>query len=157
VGTLQLSDGGISRRGQGRGPGTGNDMASLFSAADARHNHLRRLVTQWFTVKAANDLVPRVVEVTNQLVDVMERSGPPADLFEDYAIQTPMTVICELLGVPREDEPQVRQWVRVLSSIETLPEESRAQRRRIAQYLLPLVEQERELPRAALAPARTRL
>ena len=105
------------------------------------------LVTRWFSVKTANELAPRVVEVTNKLVDAMERSGPPADLFEDYAIKTPMTVICELLGVPREDEPQFRQWARVLFSVETLPEEARAQRMQMVQYLLPLVEQERKQPR----------
>jgi cytochrome P450 len=146
VGTVQLSDGDIPRRGRGRGPGAGTEMASLFSVSDARHNHMRRLVTQWFTVKAANELAPRVVEVTNQLVDAMERSGPPADLFEDYAIKTPMTVICELLGVPRQDEPQFRQWARVLFSVETLPEEARAQRGQMVQYLLPLIEQERKQP-----------
>lgn len=147
VGVVQLSDGEVPRRGRGRGPGGGNEMASLFSVSDARHNHMRRLVTRWFSVKAANELAPRVVEVTNALVDAMERSGPPADLFEDYAIKTPMTVICELLGVPREDEPQFRQWARVLFSVETLPEEARAQRMQMVQYLLPLVEQERKQPR----------
>lgn len=146
-GIIQASDGDLPRRGRGRGPGQGNEMASLFSVSDARHNQIRRLVTQWFTVKASNALAPRVVEVTNELIDAMERSGPPADLFEDYAIKTPMTVICELLGVPREDEPQFRQWARVLFSIETLPEEARAQREQMVQYLLPLAEQERKQPR----------
>ncbi|HEY7418409.1 MAG TPA: cytochrome P450, partial [Ktedonobacteraceae bacterium] len=146
-GTVQVSDGDIPRRGRGRGPGGGSEMPSLFSVSDARHNHMRRLVTQWFTVKASNELAPRVVEVTNELVDAMERSGPPADLFEDYAIKTPMAVICELLGVPRQDEPQFRQWARVLFSIETLPEEARVQRGQMVQYLLPLVEQERQHPR----------
>jgi len=147
VGTVQISDGDIPRRGRGRGPGTGNEMASLFSVSDARHNQIRRLVTQWFTVKTANALAPRVVEVTNDLVDTMERKGPPADLFEDYAIKTPMTVICELLGVPSEDEPLFRQWARVLFSIETLPEEASAQRREMVQYLLPLMEEEQKQPR----------
>lgn len=146
VGTVQISDGDLPRRGRGRGPGMGNEMASLFSVSDARHNQIRRLVTQWFTVKAANTLAPRVVEVTNELIDAMERSGPPADLFEDYAIKTPMTVICELLGVPREDEPQFRQWARVLFSLETLPEEAAAQRKLMVQYLLPLIEQEQKQP-----------
>ena len=147
VGTVQISDGELPRRGRGRGPGAGNEMASLFSVSAARHNQIRRLVTQWFTVKAANALAPRVVEVTNELVDAMERSGPPADLFDDYAIKTPMTVICELLGVPAQDEPQFRQWARVLFSVETLPEESAAQRKQMVQYLLPLIEQERKQPR----------
>jgi cytochrome P450 len=95
-GIIQESDGDFPRRGRGRGPGAGNEMPSLFSVSDARHNHMRRLVTQWFTVKRANELAPRVAEVTNALVDAMERSGPPADLFEDYAIKTPMTVIYQL-------------------------------------------------------------
>jgi cytochrome P450 len=56
----------------------------------------------------------------------MERKGPPADLFEDYAIQTPMTVICEMLGVPREDEPLFRQWGRVAVSLTVTAEERQA-------------------------------
>ena len=147
VGVVQLSDGEVPRRGRGRGLTGGNGMASLFSVSDARHNHMRRLVTGWFSVKTANKLAPRVVEVTNALVDAMERSGPPADLFENYAIKTPMTVICELLGVPPEDEPQFRQWARVLFSVETPPEEARAQGTQMVQYLLPLVEQEQKQPR----------
>ena len=145
-GVVQASDGDIPRIGRGRGPAVAIEMASLFSVPDARHNQIRRLSTQWFTVHAANELAPRVVEVTNELVDAMERSGPPADLFEDYAIKIPMTVICELLGVPRQDEPQFREWARALFSTETLPEEAREQRRQIVQYLLPLIEQERQQP-----------
>lgn len=147
VGTVQFSDGDIPRRGRGRGPGAGNEMASLFTVSDARHNQIRRVVTRWFTVKTANALASRVTEVTNELVDAMERSGPPADLFEVYAIKTPMTVICELLGVPQQDEPQFRQWARVLFSVETLLEEAREQRKQMVQYLLPLIEQERKQPR----------
>jgi cytochrome P450 len=146
VGTVQISDGDIPRRGRGRGPGSGTEMASLFTVSDARHNQIRRVVTQWFTVKAANALAPRVGDVTNELIDAMERSGPPADLFEDYAIKTPMTVICELLGVPREDEPEFRQWARVLFSVETLPEEAAAQRKHMVQYLLPLIQKEQKQP-----------
>ncbi len=122
-------------------------MASLFSVSDARHNQTRRLVTQAFTVKHANALAPRVVEVTNALVDAMERSGPPADLFEDYAIQTPMTVICELLGVPRQDEHLFRHWGRGFVSTTIQPEEQRAQMAQMATYMLPLIEQERAQPR----------
>jgi cytochrome P450 len=147
VGIVQISDGDIPRRGRGRGPGVGSEMASLFSVPDTRHNQIRRVVTQWVTVKAANTLAHRVAEVTNELVDAMERSGPPADLFEDYAVKTPMAVICELLGVPRQDEPQFRQWARVFSSVETLPEEVRAQQKQMVQYLLALIQQERKLPR----------
>lgn len=57
-----------------------------------------------------------------------------------------MTVICDLSGVPQQDEPQFRQWAQVLFSVETLPKEARAQQKLMLQYLLPLVEQERTSP-----------
>ncbi|MDQ2902859.1 MAG: hypothetical protein M3Y81_04825 [Chloroflexota bacterium] len=57
-----------------------------------------------------------MVELTNTLVNAMEQSGPPADLFEDYALQTPMAVICEMLGVPGKDELQFRQWGNAMMS-----------------------------------------
>jgi cytochrome P450 len=123
---IQASDGEVPRREAGSVVGSGGDTPSLFSVSDARHDQTRRLVTQAFTVKAANDLAPRVEEVTHALIDAMERKGPPADLFEDYAIQTPMTVICEMLGVPREDEPLFRQWGRVAVSLTVTAEERQA-------------------------------
>jgi len=146
IGMVQASDGDIPRREAGAVVGSGTDQASLFSVSNARHNQIRRLVTQAFTVKSANDLAPRVVEVTNELVDAMERSGPPADLFEDYAIQTPMTVICEMLGIPQEHEHQFRQWAREMFKTTTPPKERQAQMRQMVAYLLPLIEQERKQP-----------
>jgi cytochrome P450 len=143
---VQAADGDIPRREAGAVVGSGTEQAGLFSVSDARHNQIRRLVTQAFTVKAANDLAPRVVAVTNALVDAMQRSGPPADLFEDYAIQTPMTVICEMLGIPLEHEHQFRQWAREMFKTTTPPKEMQAQMRQMVAYLLPLIEQERKQP-----------
>ena len=145
-GIIQTSDGDVPRREENLVVGSGGETASLFSVSDARHNQTRRLVTQAFTVKAANALAPRVVAVTNALVDAMERSGPPADLFEDYAIQTPMTVICEMLGVPSKDELQFRQWGKTIVSTTVSVEEYQAQMRQMSAYLLPLIEQERKQP-----------
>ena len=145
-GIIQASDGDVPRREAGRVVGSGDERPSLFSVSDARHNQTRRLVTQAFTVRAATDLAPRVVDVTHALIDGMERTGPPADLFEDYAIQTPMTVICEVLGVSREDEPLFRQWGRAVVSLTTTDEERQANWQQIVAYMLPLVEQERQHP-----------
>jgi cytochrome P450 len=59
-GIVQVSDGDVPRWGRGRTPGQATEMASLFSVPDARHNQVRRLVTQAFTVKAASALAPLV-------------------------------------------------------------------------------------------------
>ena len=125
----------------------GTEEGSLFTVSDARHNKIRRLVTQAFTVKHANEVRPRVVDVTNELIDAIERKGPPADLFEDYAIQTPMTVICELLGVPRKDEALFREWGHSIVSTTALTQDEKdAMRKKITNYIIPIIEQEQEHP-----------
>ncbi|GER90036.1 hypothetical protein KDW_41980 [Dictyobacter vulcani] len=146
-GIIQAADGDVPRVEAGMVIGSGDGDSTLFSASDARHNQIRRLVTQAFTVKFANELAPGVVDVTNKLIDAMERSGPPADLFENYAIQTPMAVICDMLGVPAKDEQQFRQWAKTIISTTIAPEELQAQRMQMVQYMLPLIEQERQQPR----------
>lgn len=122
------------------------DGASLFTVTPERHNRIRRLVTQAFTVKHANEMRPGVIALTNRLIDEIERKGPPADLCEDYAIKTPMAVICTLLGVPYEDEKLFRQWARNLLSLTVTAEERRGHWMNMVQYIMPLIEKERANP-----------
>ncbi len=119
---------------------------SLFTVTPERHNQIRRLVTQAFTVKRANEMRPGVVALTNRLIDEMERKGPPADLYEDYAIRTPMVVICELLGIPYEDEKLFREWGRDLLSRTATAEEQQERWQKMVQYITPLIEKEQTNP-----------
>ena len=140
---ILLSDGDVPRNEPGRV--TGTNEGSLFSLSDARHNKIRRLVTQAFTVKHANEVRPRVEDVTNELIDAIERKGAPADLYEDYAIQTPMTVICELLGVPREDEALFREWGHAIVATTSLTQEEKdAMRQKMTEYIMPIIQKEQE-------------
>jgi len=76
----------------------------------------------------------------------MEHKGPPADLYEDYAIKTPMSVICELLGIPYEDEKLFREWGRDLLSRTATAEEQQERWHKMVQYIMPLIEKERANP-----------
>ncbi len=143
-GMILPSDGDVPRSEAGRVVGATED--SLFTVTPERHNKIRRLVTQAFTVKRANEMRPRVIEVTNALIDEIERKGPPADLFEDYAIKTPMAVICELLGVPPEDEKLFRKWARDLFSNKISDEEQKERTQKMGHYLYPLIEKEHANP-----------
>jgi cytochrome P450 len=140
-GAILASDGDVPRLEAGRVTGTeeGSEIATLFTVSDARHNKLRRVIGPAFTVPAANKLRPRVVEVTNALVNAIESSGPPADLFEDYAIQVPMTVLCDMLGVPREEEHLYRESARAIISTTASAEEKMAQAMKLMQYLAPII------------------
>ncbi|MFC9701577.1 cytochrome P450 [Streptomyces sp. NPDC056943] len=79
-------------------------------AADAPdHTRLRRLVTGVFTGRRVEALRPRIERLTGELADAMEPAGR-ADLVDAYAFPLPITVICELLGVPAEDRDTFRNW-----------------------------------------------
>ncbi len=143
--TLKLADGDVPRFQPGRPQGV--EEGSLFSVSDARHNRMRRLVTRSFTLKQANAMRPHVEAVTNELIDAMERKGSPADLLDDYAVQTPMTVICELLGVSRKDEALFRQWGRVIVSTTSLTQQEKDDLRdRVFQHIRPIMQKALEEP-----------
>src|SRR5258707_763322 len=93
---IRYSDGKLPRMEEGDIIGaSAQDEGGLFTVSDARHHQIRRLVTRVFTVQHAQSLIPRVTEVTNELLDSLIAKGAPGDLYEEYAIQTPMAVIRE--------------------------------------------------------------
>jgi cytochrome P450 len=57
-----------------------------------------------------------------------------------------MTVICELLGVPRDDRPQVRAWSEALVESEGLTEQVRVDIAAFSDYLHGLFEEKRRQP-----------
>ena len=78
------------------------------------HQRLRKLVSRGFTVRRVSDLRPRVEEITAGLLDTL---ADPADLMAEFAYPLPITVICELVGVPVADRPAWREWGATLSSM----------------------------------------
>ncbi|MCX4984406.1 cytochrome P450 [Streptomyces sp. NBC_00572] len=81
----------------------------LLSADAPDHTRLRRLVTGEFTGRRVEALRPRIERLTADLVDAMEPAGR-ADLVDAFAYPLPITVICELLGVPSADRDTFRRW-----------------------------------------------
>jgi cytochrome P450 len=76
-----------------------------------RHTRLRKLVAREFTPRRVEALRPRVQEITDGLLDAMvSRPDGWADLIEALAFPLPITVICELLGVPDLDRASFRAW-----------------------------------------------
>ena len=48
-------------------------------------------------------LIPRIEQIVEQQLDVMQETGSPVDLVETFAMPIPSLVICELLDVPYPD------------------------------------------------------
>jgi cytochrome P450 len=78
-----------------------------------RHTRLRKLVAREFTPRRIEALRPRVQQITDELLDAALPLGR-ADLIESFAFPLPITVICELLGVPDLDRTAFSGWTRRL-------------------------------------------
>lgn len=71
------------------------------------HNRLRSLVHQAFTPRRVEELRGRVQTITNDLIAKARAKGE-FDLVESLAAPLPMTVICEMLGVPEDERARFR-------------------------------------------------
>jgi nocardicin N-oxygenase len=119
----------------------------LFTMDPPEHTRLRKLVSREFTARRVHNLRPRIQELTDDLLDKMEKLSPPADLNTELAVPLPVMVICELLGVPFEDRDRFRAWSDAFVSLTShTPEESLAQRKSMVEYLAALVQRKREEP-----------
>ncbi|MGW4912055.1 cytochrome P450 family protein [Streptomyces sp. NPDC004270] len=84
-------------------------MTHLLNIDPPDHTRLRRLVSKAFTPRRVADFVPRVQELTDRLIDGFADRGE-ADLIHEFAFPLPIYAICDLLGVPREDQDDFRDW-----------------------------------------------
>jgi cytochrome P450 len=75
-----------------------------------RHDDLRKLVSRAFTPRRVSALDARVRELCRELLEPL--SGRPTfDYLEDFAARIPAMVIGALMGVPNEDQDQMRRWI----------------------------------------------
>ena len=74
------------------------------------HTRLRKLVSQAFTPRRIERLRDRIQVVCDELLEAASRT-PSFDLVRDYALPIPLTVIAELLGIPKEDRRRFHNLV----------------------------------------------
>lgn len=79
------------------------DPGGLGFSDPPHHTKLRRALTPEFTMRRLSRLVPRIEQIVEQQLDVMQSAGSPVDLVETFAMPIPSLVICELLDVPYPD------------------------------------------------------
>ncbi len=120
------------------------------------HTRLRRLVSKAFLPKVVNALQPDITELVDGLLDRVAEQGR-FDVVADLAYPLPVAVICRLLGVPLDDEPQFSQASALLAqaldpfvaSADERPviiEERMQAGRWLRTYLRGLIEQRRSRP-----------
>ncbi len=78
------------------------------------HTRLRRLVGKAFAPKVVNALQPDVAALVAALLDTIAEKSR-CNIVDDFAYPLPVAVICRLLGVPLEDEPEFGRASAVLA------------------------------------------
>ncbi|MGW2169223.1 cytochrome P450 family protein [Streptomyces sp. NPDC001705] len=82
---------------------------TMLASDPPQHARLRKLVTKAFTTGAVAELRPFIARVTDELLDQWP-ANEPFDFVAGLAVPLPVVVICELLGVPQADRPDVQRW-----------------------------------------------
>jgi cytochrome P450 len=90
---------------------------SMLGMDEPDHSRLRGIVDEAFRRRAILDMEPRIFAIADALVAELFADGSPADLVERYARKLPLSVICELLGLPAADRPRFIAWANSLTRL----------------------------------------
>ncbi|MGW7411703.1 cytochrome P450 family protein [Streptomyces sp. NPDC054863] len=119
---------------------------NMFRSDEPDHGRLRKLVTREFTVRRINALRPRIQQITEDLLEKFAATGG-GDLVAALARPLPLTVMCELLGVPEEDRTDFQTWSQhVVESDPAFAERNAASYRSLFGCVRSLVRRRRDEP-----------
>ncbi|GAA2446714.1 cytochrome P450 [Actinomadura vinacea] len=110
------------------------------------HTRWRRLVAKAFTARRVERMRPGIQAVVDRLVGAMIEQGPPLDLMEALAYPLPITVLCEMLGVPVEDQTRFRGWIDDMLNAAFTPERRTEAAVALIEYARALSEAKRREP-----------
>ena len=131
-------------------------MNAILNTNPPDHSRIRAPMARAFTKRRVSGLGPSITRMTDELLDLMaERGagGSPVEFMHDFAFLLPVTVICELLGIPEADRAGFRPLARDLAAtVEVgvdLPVLQAADKAavRLHEYLLALAAERRADPR----------
>ena len=94
-------------------PGLVRTLAdNMLTMDEPDHTRLRQIVDEAFRRRAILDMEPRILAIAGKLADELFADGSPADIVDRYARLLPLSVICELLGLPSADRPKFIAWTK---------------------------------------------
>jgi cytochrome P450 len=90
---------------------------SMLTMDEPDHTRLRDTVEEAFRRRAILNMEPRILALADALAAELFADGSPADLVERYARRLPLSVICELLGLPSADRSRFIAWAQTLTRL----------------------------------------
>jgi methyl-branched lipid omega-hydroxylase len=94
-------------------------VGSMISLDDPRHLRLRKIVNRAFTPKVVGRIEDSVRQRARTLVADMVANHPDAhaDFVTEVSGPLPLQIICDMMGIPEEDEQKVFHWTNVLLGV----------------------------------------
>ncbi|MBR0972928.1 MULTISPECIES: cytochrome P450 [Bradyrhizobium] len=116
-----------------------NMSHTMLQADPPDHTRLRGLVVKAFTARRVEDMRPRIQEVVDQTLDAICDRGQ-MDLIKDFAYRLPVTIICDMLGIPQDHREMFHtgssEGVRILEPSPMTPDEIKQGNARIQMALM---------------------
>ncbi len=84
---------------------------NMLDQDDPNHARLRALVHKVFTPGRVEQMGEHIQQIVDSLLDRVAGRGS-MDLVNEFALQLPLTVISELMGVPERDRIRFHRWVK---------------------------------------------
>ena len=115
------------------------------------HTRLRSLASRAFTPRSANATRERMRTLTVEHLQEFE-GRDSIDLIDDVTESLPLTIVCDIIGVPRADHGAFHEWVADIGLMfsDSIPEENRARAEgamcALRDYSIDLIEQKRRVP-----------
>ncbi|MEI5010914.1 cytochrome P450 [Streptomyces sp. NPDC058423] len=121
---------------------------NMLNSDAPKHTRLRKLVNSEFTPRRVEALRPKIQDIVDQLLDACP-TGTPFDLLPAFAFPVPITVICELLGVPPEERSLMQELSTTVAQTGFGEEFKRAQQQaeeNLHAYFTELIARKRAKP-----------
>jgi len=90
---------------------------SMLSMDEPDHTRLREIVDEAFRRRAILAMEPRIRSIADELAGSLFKEDREVDLVERYARIVPLSVICELLGLPPADRARFIAWAQTISRL----------------------------------------
>src|SRR6516164_5357540 len=90
-------------------------FGSMINMDDPRHARVRRIVSRAFTPRMIQRFAHDVVQIAAEIVDDLLDTGP-CDFVEHVAARLPLTIICQLMGIPDDSYAMVLRNTNIILS-----------------------------------------
>jgi cytochrome P450 len=146
---LERKDGSISNAGNFELEGATNKAVSQLDGE--AHTRVRNALRGALNIRRYREITPYIEQKTRELIDAIEaratQSGQrQADLVQDLTAPLPSYVLFHLIGIPEENVPEFRGWIKEIANIMPAPMWDMPAWKNFSAFIDRLVAERREQP-----------